>query len=387
MPTILPSVQNTAGSASNVLAAQRVIDMDDTIALLEPSDAPLTVFTKRSGQSEECFNPSFSWLEDVLLPRVSATDAAGYASGATTINVTTGDGTKFNTNDLVIVPATGEILLVSSVSTDALAVTRAFGTTAAAAIPAAVTDLLIIGNTQIEGATSRNALATQTQSKTNYAQIFRTPLGASRTLMDSKLYGGKYEPYQVRKVGIEHRVEIERSFIWGQPYQNVTSTGGQWASGGLEYWIQTNRIDGGGTLTYATFEKMAETVFRYGNQKMRLGICSPAFMTKVDLLAEARLFFQTTTEVYGVRINRIQTSHGDVMLVKHPLMQDLTEYNERCYVLDMDKIKQRPFVNAATKLKLNIQAPDVDGKKSEYITQMGLQVENQLCHAVLYDVA
>lgn len=387
MPTILPTVQNTAGSAANVLAAQRVIDMDDTIALLEPSDAPLTVFTKRGGQSEECFNPAYNWLEDVLLPRVTATDATGYTSVVTTINVTAGDGTKFNTNDLCIVPSTGEIFLVTAITTDALTVTRGFGTVVGTAIPATVSDLMIIGNTQIEGATSRNALATQTVQKTNYAQIFRTPLGFSRTLMNSKLYGGNYKAYQTKKVGIEHRVEIERAFIWGQPYQNTTSTGGQWATGGLDYWIQTNRIDGGGAMSYASVEKVAETVFRYGNQKNRLGICSPAYITKIDLLAEARLFFQTTTEVYGVRVNRIQTSHGDLMLVKHPLMQDLPEYNERCYYMDMEKIKQRPFVNAATKLKMNIQAPDVDGEKHEYLTQIGLQVENQLCHAVHFNVA
>jgi len=88
-----------------------------------------------------------------------------------------------------------------------------------------------------------------------------------------------------------------------------------------------------------------------------------------------------------VRINRIQTSHGDVLLVKHPLMQDVPEFNERAFILDMDKIKQRPFVGASTKLRMNIQAPDVDGKKHEYLTQIGLQVENQLTHAVHFNVA
>ena len=386
MPTILPTVQTTIGSTAAVQSAQRVIEMDDVIALLEPSDAPLTVFTKRSGQSDVTTNPVFNWLEDVLLPRVSAFDGAGYASGATTLNVTPGDGTKFNLYDLMTNPATGEIILVTAINTDALTVVRSFGVTAAAAI-APNQDLMIIGNTQVEGATSRNALATQTTPKTNYAQIFRTPLGFSRTLNDSKLYGPKYEAYQTKKVGVEHRVELERSFLWGEPYQNTTAAGGQWASGGLNYWIQSNRIDGGGSMSYASFEKVAETVFRYGNQKMRLAIASPAYISKVDLMAEARLFFQTTTEVYGVRINRIQTSHGDIMLVKHPLMQDVPEYNERAFILDMDKLKQRPFVNADTKLRMNIQAPDVDGKKHEYLTQMGLQVENQLCHALHFNIA
>ena len=170
MATILTNPQTAVGSASAVLSNQRVIDMSNDIALLEPTDAPLTVFSKRAGQSESCFNPEYSWLEDVLAPKVVTADTAGYASGATTVNVVAGDGKKFNTYDLVKIPSTGEIMLVTAIATDALTVTRAFGTTAAGAIGVSEV-LLIIGNAQKENDSSRLATATQTVNGKTYYQI------------------------------------------------------------------------------------------------------------------------------------------------------------------------------------------------------------------------
>lgn len=386
MTTVLSGSQTAVGSSSSINSAQRVIDMADEIALLEPDAAPLTVFTNRMKTGKEAFNPSFSWLEDVLQPKVVTFDSAGYSNAVTTVNLVAGDGLKVSTSDLIKVPDTGEILLVTAVSTDQLTVVRAFGTTAAAAIVAS-DPALIIGNANAENDTVRLLVSTQTVKKTNYAQIFRTPFGFSRTLRDSKLYGGNEKAYLSRKKGIEHRVEIERQFLFGEPYEQTNATSGRWETGGLDYWIRTNRFNGNGNLTYSSLEDAMQTVMRYGNQKMRLGLASPAFITKVDLMAEGRLFHQTTTEAYGVRINKVTTSHGDLLLVKHPLLQEMAPYNAWAFMLDMDKIRERPFVGANTKLKQNIQAPSADGEQHEYITQIGLQFENEVAHGLFTGVA
>jgi hypothetical protein len=382
----LSGSQTAKGTSTAILADQRVIDMADTIALLEPDAAPLTVFTKQMKSGRECFNPEFSWLEDVLAPKVITADTAGYADSATTLNVVAADGPKVASYDLLKNPATGEIMLVTAVATAALTIVRAFGTTAAAAIAASQV-LLVIGNANAENQAVRDIKATSTTKKTNYAQIFRTPFGFSRTLRDSKTYGGNYKAYQSRKKGIEHRVEIERQFLFGEPKEQVNTDSGRWATGGLDYFISTNRIDANQGISYSGLLDAAQTVFRYGNQKMRLCLAAPTVISKIDLLAEARLFHQTNTTAYGVSISKIQTSHGDLMLVKHPLLQETAAYNERMFILDMDKISERPFVGANTKLKTNIQTPSVDGEVHEYLTQIGLQVENETCHAVLYNAA
>lgn len=378
--------QTAVGTSSGLESTRRVIDMKDSIALLEPSAAPLTVFQKRAGSSESCFNPEYKWHEDALAAKAVTLDATGYNNSVTTVNVASGEGLKITAGDLIKVPSTGEILLVSAVATDALTVVRGFGTTAGATIPASEV-VLVIGNANKENAASRDVKATTLVPKTNYAQIFRTSFGFSRTAMDSKLYGGKVKAYEANKKGIEHKVEMERQFMFGEPKEQINADGGRWQTGGLDYWIQTNRINAGGSVTYAGLENVAETLFRYGNQSSRLGLASPSYITKIDLLSEAKLFFQSTTTVYGVRVNRVQTSHGDLMLVKHPLLAETAAYNERCFYLDMDKVKLRPFVNADTQLRKNIQTNDLDGEKHEYLTQIGLQVENELCHGIHYGAA
>lgn len=386
MPTILAGSLTDVGTNTAVLSNQRVIDMADEIALLEPDSAPLTVFTNRMKTGREAFNPEFSWLEDVLLPKVVTVLTGCDASQTGTLVFASGDGNKVASNDLIKVPSTGEIFLVSSVSTDTPTIVRGFGTTAGAAIPAGEV-MLIIGNANAENETIRTLKSTQTVKKTNYCQIFRTPFGFSRTLRDSKLYGGDTKAYQSRKKGIEHRVEIERQFLFGEPKEQTNADSGRWATGGLDYWIRTNRFNGNGGLNFSALEDSMQTVMRYGNQKMRLGLASPAFISKVDLLAESRLFFQTSTEAYGVKINKITTSHGDLMLVKHPLLQEIAPYNAWCFMLDMDKIMERPFTGAATKLKQNIQAPSADGEQHEYITQIGLQVNNEIAHGLYTNAA
>ncbi len=382
-PTILQGAQTAIGSTTGINPAQRIIDMEDQIFLLEPDAAPLTVFTKATKTGRVAFNPSFSWLEDVLAPKTLTLASDG---GSTSIVLSAGDGSKVATYDLVKNTSSGEIMLVTAISTDTLTVTRAFGVTAQAT-GSANDALLIIGNANEENASSRTILATETTKATNFCQIFRTPLAFSRTVKDSDLYGGKYAAQQIRKKGIEHRTEIERQFLFGEPYEQTLTDGGRWQTGGIDYWIQSNRIDANKSVTYAGLEDALQLVFRYGNQKSRLGIAAPSFISKVDLLAEARLFHQTTTTAYGVRLTKVTSSHGDLMLVKHPLLQAVAAYNERVYMLDMDAIAERPFKGADTKLRMNIQAPDVDGEKHEYLTQIGLEVRNERKHLCMYNCA
>lgn len=384
MPTILSGSQTAIGTSTAVLSTQRVLDMADEIALLEPDAAPLTAFMRQMQTGREAFNPEFSWLEDVLAPKVTAVATGCDASQTGTMIVTAGDGTKIASGDLIKNTSSGEIFLVSSVSTDTPTIVRGFGTTAGATMNVGDT-LLIIGNANAENATIRDIKATQTTRKANYCQIFRTPFGMSRTLKDSKLYGGNYKTYQAKKKGIEHRVEMERQFLFGEPKEQTNSDSGRWATGGLDYFITTNRVDASKQVTYPGLVDLTQTVFRYGNQKRRLCLAAPSIISAVDKFSSERLFLQTSTEVYGIRVSKVQSSHGDLMLVKHPLLQETAAYNERMFVLDMDKISERPFVNANTKLKQNIQAPSADGEQHEYITQTGLELQNEVAHAVYYN--
>lgn len=119
---------------ANIQTAKLKIDMSEKIALLQPSATPFITFLKRAkGNTEVANNPKFSWLEDNLGARWDAiNNVAGYGDAATSLVVD--NGAYFSAGDIVKVPRTKEVLLVSSISTNTLTVVRGFGTTAAAAL-------------------------------------------------------------------------------------------------------------------------------------------------------------------------------------------------------------------------------------------------------------
>jgi hypothetical protein len=160
LPTMIAGMSKT----SNLLSNQQVVDMADKIYLLEPNAAPLY---------EDELNPSWSTLS------MSA------AAGDTVLSAT---DDIFNKFDLVKIPSTGEVVLVTAKATRFLTVTRTVGATDSGAITSA-SDIVIIGSAFAEGssATDLTTMSTKTAVKTNYLQIFRKSVEISKTLANSEL--------------------------------------------------------------------------------------------------------------------------------------------------------------------------------------------------------
>ena len=136
------------------------------------------------------------------MDHVSWTTLAVSAISAAT--VLTASAAYFNTNDLIKVPSTGEIMLVTSVTSTAITVVRGYGATstaASAASAAAAADVVIIGSAFVEGSasTALSTLGTKTAVETNYLQIFRKSVEITKTMANTELYGGADRPYQIGK--------------------------------------------------------------------------------------------------------------------------------------------------------------------------------------------
>ncbi len=391
MPQIVPTTtpgQDTASTSNGILAAQRVVDMDDTIHLLEPDAAPLTVLMRKMGSGTPAMNPEFNWLEDALLQK-TLTVVTAMASGDTSLytngGVVAADLAILAIGDIILVPSTGEHLRVTAVGTTTnTVIVRAFGSTSAAAIPANEV-CWVIGNAQAEGADLTTILATNLTKKTNYTQIFRTPFGATRTLANSELYGGKYLTYQQKKAGIEHQIALEKSAIFGEPKEVLTGNSPVRSSGGIDYFISTNEIGINGALSYSALVAAMQQIFRYGSQSARFCLSAPIVCTALDILVYNRqgTIQSQDSNVAGVKIKRIQSSHGDLMVAKSNLLTNVSAFNDRMYVLDMDTLERRPFTGATTKLLMNRQGNGIDGQIHEYITEMGWQMNNEQASGVL----
>jgi hypothetical protein len=373
---------------SNVLAAQRVIDMHKSILLLEPDAAPLTVVTKQiynGARRKAAMDPKFSWLEDELEVRF-ATVSGAQTSVDTTIE--TVDGSVVPAESLVKVPRTGEILFVSSVSGNNLTVTRGFAGSTAAALNDQ-DPLYVLGVADEEGSTSQPARSNNPAQVDGYTQIFKKSVEASESWRSSSNITTVHDwAHQQKKEGIEHLVDIELAFLFGKPSTVAGTDGPRRTTGGILHYATANNTAIGGALTETAWETFMRSLFRYGSKK-KVVFAAPLVISALNGFSSSKLQTVVGADTYGVKVMNLVSAHGEVTLIKHNLLQGAV-YGGYAVAVDFGAEIAYRFLNGAgpgesrdTKLKTNRQTPDRDGRKDEWISECGLQFPSPDKHGVL----
>lgn len=137
-------------TTADPLSDEQVVDMRNEFYELDPDDSQFTTLLVKLG-TRQAVREKIEWLEDQLRPRLSAL-AASAASTDTTISVTTGQGQYFAADDIVRNLLTGEMMHVTSLTTDTLTVERGIGGVTAASSASASANLLIVGSAYKQGA-------------------------------------------------------------------------------------------------------------------------------------------------------------------------------------------------------------------------------------------
>lgn len=388
-PTVVTGSRNTL---TGIAAARRRVEMLDEVFQYDADATPtLAILSKRAAQMVSG-SPKFLHLEDQPLPDKTTTSGSTTAT-ATTINVAAGTGVYFRAGDIVLAPtaasiaAPGEIIYVSSIATDALTVIRNYnGDGVNGGTITSGDRIQIIGNTNNEFAGARTEKTTTEASVTNYLQIIRTPYSLSKTLDGSSLYGGPEHAYQRRKFATQHALEMERTCLFGKPFEDTTNV--RRTTGGFLYWVTSNVVNANGTLTWPTVETLCQKVFRYGS-KNKLMLMSRTIASQLDLIAEGRVVTATRDTTYGVNIGQLVTTHGTLNTAVHDQLTD--DWAGYALVVDLDNVKLRYLRdsdgNRLGVLRTNIQNNDADGIRDEYLSEVGLQVLLESSHGVLKGVS
>jgi hypothetical protein len=321
----------------------------------------------------------FSWLEDKHKPRFDAT-----AARATTVVQTIGSstGAYFAQHDQVLNTRTGEQFRVDGVSGNTLTVTRGIGSTAAAMNNATSCHhrLGAAGERHVEA----GALG-QPDKSTNYTQIFRTPFEQSGSLLASRDQVRPADwPHQARKAGIEHAKDIEYALLLGRKSLTTPGATEDRTTGGALSFISTNQTDAGGDLSEAEFNAFMLQVMRYGSGSKlamasgrRLGAEQVPGVQAADAQRRDDLRHERDALHVAVRVAEPRLP---------PLLEG-TKYGGYIVVVDMDEVAYRYLandeVNRDTKVLPNRQPNDQDGRKDEYLTEIGLQFGQERTHGVL----
>ena len=380
---------NQAMTTTNVLSDQLAIDLGDRIHELEPSIQPLSVFS-RMADKRRTVATKFSWLEDTSKARFT-TQAGGATATATTVNVAASTGAYFEIWDQVLNTRTGEQFRVTvTPAADALTVVRAIqgdGVNGTAML--AGDELYIIGSAQPEGDRSRTARSDVPSKVTNNTQIFRTPFEITGSLEASGFQVSPNEWGRQQKTkGREHIKDIELSFLLGR--KSAFTPAGfneDRTTGGVLSFISTNQTDAGGDLSEAEFNAFMLQVNRYpAAQKSKLALASGVGVSALNKFPASKQQTTNSEKTYGMDVTTYMSPFGSLKLVWHPLLEG-TKYGGYIIVVDMDQVAYRYLANDEvsrdTKVLANRQEADRDGKKSEFLTECGLEFGLQRTHGVL----
>ena len=377
--TLLVGAEQSTDNVSN-----NPLDMADKILELEPDQAPFVTLVKRLRKSK-AENPKFQWQESQSMPWLTTLSASA-TSAATALGVSQD---IFRVGDVVRITSTGEAILVTATAAGAITATRALGAGAgsaagavAAASAANAAELFIVSNANAEGSTLREIKHPALNTQFNYTEIVRTPFGVTGTEDATTHYGGDERARLQAKFGIEHMRNLERMFWFGA--RSIQGTN-QRTAGGVVEFLASNVTNVGGALTESALKTFLKQAFRYGSDRKIL-FASPTVKVALDgfPLSSSRLNDPAGAEKWGIDLTTYYSSQGVLDIVMHRSWNDSAVYGGYGFIIDPAFVEYKYLRD--TRLKKNVEAPDYDGMKDEYLTECGLKLANEAAHAKIVGV-
>lgn len=374
----------------------------DAGLLLEPNEQPLISLLLQIKKKTPVDSPRFEWYEDDFMARW-ATNAGVTVTNTTASNtITLDDGTKAIAGDVWAIPnavsssTAPELVLVTSVSGAVATVTRAFaGSTITTIAPG--DSLTRLGPAFAEGFSVPGTRYTKPSAKITYTEIFSHVFDITNTAIATKMYAneGKGERrYQHEKLLKEMKVSMNRSFLWGKAYEDLTGSQALRTTMGLNTVISSNVTSAGGTLTTATFESWARSVFRYSGDKPKILLACPLLISALNSWANSKLYIEPEEEVYGVRLRRFHTGHGTFLLVRDWMLEDgvagKNGFGGWAFAIDPDEVEviylNGNGENRDIKVIENAVMDGADRKVDQAVGELGLVIRHEKKHGKLYNI-
>lgn len=386
----MPVTVTGARGTLNLNQTIRDIDMADAVTLLQPDAAPLTTLTKMIAK-KSASDPKFQWAEDDLDPRFDVT-AATATNVATSLTVT--NGSYFAANDLVRITRTGEVVLVTAVAANVLTIVRGVGQSGTGQAVNNGDEIVVIGSAQPEGDVSKVSRSGNPAVAFNYTQIIRRPWESTRTARQTTIRTRPADwNYTAKKVGIEHKKDIELPFLMGRRDEITTGSQPRRTTGGAYSFIATNITDAGGTFTDAELTGAMRPAFRYGS-KVKTAFCSALAVDVVNAFPRGKLEFiqSDNDQTYGLNVRTLISPHGTLRVVTHWLLEG-AKFGGDMLILDLvgGPVEYRYLSSdlegsSDSHIRENIQAPDADSRKDEYLAEVGLAFGQEKTHALITNI-
>lgn len=382
---------------TNFVADQRPKNWRESVLLLNPNGkAPLTGLTALM-KTKSTDDPEFNWWEKTL-PTQRVELAANVGTSDTSLTLVSG-ASQLKKGHVLKIEQSGELVLVTSdPSTDtSVTVRRAMGTVSATAVTyngASVNpNVQVIATAHKEGSDAPTGINYDPTKRYNYTEIFRSTLEMTRTASKTKLRTGDQVKEAKRECFELHTIEMEKAFIHGQRAEITYEGAPLRTTGGIISHIDSANIvsNGGTAVTMATLEGWLEKAFRYGSSE-KVAFLGNLAMLAINQAVRKNSHFQIVSGIkeYGMNVNRLICPFGELILKTHPLFNQVTGgtnaggggayYGMTSWMLIIDQAElvYRPLDD--TEYQKKLEANGLDGMKSGYLTEAGLEVHFPLAH-------
>ena len=293
----------------------------------------------------------------------------------------------------------GERVLVSSVSGATVNVVRAFGTVAAADIPAG-TLLFLVGTAHEEGSNRPVAVRVNEVEVSNYTQIFRNAWSVTGTAAAVRKYVGvdtaTGDKVECSKM---HARDIELATLFGQARVTTKNSKPIRAMNGI---VEIARAAGrhtaaGSTTTYAQLETALDPVFDFntdpalGNmRKLLVGPTAFKVINNIGRLYGNYDLVKGQTE-FGQRFLEFWIARGKFEMIQHPLLATNTALSKTAIVFDMGSTDYAYLAGRDTVAEeytysngsLSIADSGQDAVGGSLLTELTLETRNAFACAVI----
>ena len=424
----------TPGTSATDFHSRKLFDFSDRVAELSPDESPFFVYLSKVAKVPTS-DSQFRFLEDrtkiAMTDRTFTTSSNLGAIAEDTTDTMTVSSSPWLIKGMVIMvsaahsgagagsnSATCVITSVNSATEIEVRWLRESSVAVSIDGSSTAVNCQVIGTAYAEGSGAPDVFSQELDNDYGFTQIFKTACEMSNTARATVYRGYSDEWSRIWNLKLrEHKIDIERAMLFGQRAQvggvnytegvvgHIIAEGSAPAADSTQLSYSEgkayHKTIAAGSMTYDNWLSDLEVVFdpARGGSSSKLALCSLPVISLFNKLGDNsfvdasvggisngsnRYNFDSSQGVFGHKIMKIDTIHGDISLVKEPLFRGLS--STFMALVDLDHVSYRPLVgngvNRDTAITTNVQQADEDLRKDLILTEAGLEITLPETHAL-----
>lgn len=370
--------------------------------------APLTALMGKA-RSEPVDDGQYSWWDEELNPVRVLVNGVVTTVTHTTIVIDGGNALDLVAGDVLLVEKTltetasvyaydNEIVVVSANPSSAttFVVDRGQAGSTAALIPDN-SYMTKIGNIYSEGSSSPEASSRNPTKHHNFCQIFKTAYRITESAKVTKMRTGDPLKNDKKRKMFDHSVALEYSLLFGRRFETTDAVTGKPRrfTGGLLYHLAAEDAAtadlSGQTKTHVVkvwtttmvINDFFDSIYQMwdyddgtGAEGERLVLAGNGWINALNKMCAAAgtVNYGEIVKAYGMKLTRYVLPQGEIFVKSHPLMNVHPRWTNDAFMINVGNLYWRYMRD--TRPQDNIQAPDADEQKGQWLTEAGLEAHH-----------